>query len=235
MLRVRVLATPVLAAAAAVAVAACGGSGSTSGRASSSVLPAPTLGQEYPAMKAAVRAATSMEFFGSVLDKGKRERLDLIMTRSGSLSGWVAEGGNRFTVLVTGGNWYYKIDRAFLRAAHVPMAACAAVCGKYVELPRSSARSLTSGLNWNAVVNKAFGTPPTPAQARVRLVPAQYRGQPAWFGRYRNYTVYIARTSQPYLLAVTARKGQVLRFSGWDTASVPGPPPASKLVTPAQL
>jgi hypothetical protein len=40
-----------------------------------------------------------------------------------------------------------------------------------------------------AMVNKAFGTPPTPAEARVRLVPAQYRGQPAWFGRYGSYTV----------------------------------------------
>jgi hypothetical protein len=85
------------------------------------------------------------------------------------------------------------------------------------------------------VVNKVFGTPPTPAQARVRLVPARYRGQPVWFGRYRGYTVDIARSGKPYLLAWTGKNGQLLRFSGWGTASVPGPPPASRIVTPAQL
>ncbi len=234
MLRVRVLAASMLAAAAVV-VAACGGSGSTSGRPSSSVSPTLTLGQEYPAMKAAARAATSVAVYGAVLVKGRRESLDMILTRSGSLSGWVSEGGSRFTVLVTGGKPYIKINRAFLRRARVPVAACATVCGKYLELPRSSAKSLTTGVTLTGMVSQAFGTPPTPAEARVRLVPAQYRGQPAWFGRYRSYTVDIARTGKPYLLAWTAQNGQVLRFSGWDTASVPGPPSASQLLTPAQL
>jgi hypothetical protein len=118
---------------------------------------------------------------------------------------------------------------------HWPGLANAIGSPELLEDPRSSARSLTSGVSMTAMVNKAFGTPPTPAEARVRLVPAQYRGQPAWVGRYGSYTVDIARTGQPYLLAVTARNGQVLRFSGWDTALVPGPPPASQLVTPAQL
>src|SRR5258708_9340042 len=71
MLRVRVLAASMLAAAAVV-VAACGGSGSTSGRPSSSVSPTLTLGQEYPAMKAAARAATSVAGYGAVLVEGRR-------------------------------------------------------------------------------------------------------------------------------------------------------------------
>src|SRR5260370_403745 len=107
------------------------------------------------------------------------------------------------------------------RRARVPVAACATVCGKYLELPRSSAKSLTTGVTLTGMVSQAFGTPPTPAEARVRLVPAQYRGQPAWFGRYRSYTVDIARTGKPYLLAWTAHNGQALGFFRWDTPSVP--------------
>jgi hypothetical protein len=242
MLRTGVLATPMLAAAAAVAVAACGGStsnNSTSNNSTSahpsSASPALTLGQEFPAMRAAVQAATSVAFSGSVLVNGKLESMDVIMTKSGSLSGSVTEGGVKFTILVTGGKPYIKLNKAFLQLAHIPASACATACGKYLELPSSQAKSLTSGLSMSTLANQAFGTPPTPAQASVRLVPSQYGGRPVWFGRYRSYTVDIARTGKPYLLAMTAKNGQVLRFSGWDTASVPGPPPASELVTPGQL
>jgi len=235
MVRVRVLS--LMLAVTAVAVAACGGSGSGSGsgRASASASPALTLGQEFPAMKAAVRSATSMSMHGAVLENGKRVSLDLVLTKSGSVSGWVNEGGGKLTILVTHGKSYVKVNRAFLQQAHVSVIFCAIVCAKYLELSSSMARSLTSGLSLTSMDNQAFGTPPTPAQAKVRLVAAQYRGQPAWFGRYGSYTLDIARSGKPYLLAMTARGGQVVRFSDWDTASVPGPPPASQLVTPAQF
>ena len=246
MLRSRVLVTPVLAAATVVAVAACGGSTSSNpsspappaSPASSSVSPASsatTLGHEYPAMLAAVRSATSVKIFGIVLMHGKREGLDMILTKSGSLSGSVTENGVSFTILVTGGKPYIKINKAFLQLAHLPAAACATACGKYLELPRSQAKSITSGLNLSALTSQVFAKPPTAAQGAVRLVPSQYRGQPAWFGRYRNNTVDIARTGKPYVLALTGSNGEVLRFSGWNTATVPGPPPASQLVTASQL
>jgi len=235
MVRVRVLS--LMLAVTAVAVAACGGSGSGSGsgRASASASPGLTLGQEFPAIKAAVRSAKSVSFYGVVLQNGKRVSLDMILTRSGSLSGWANEGGGRLIILVTDRKAYIKVNKPFLRQARVPLAACATVCGKYLELPASSARSLTAGLTMTAMVDESFGTPPTPAQARARLVAAQYRGQPAWFGRYGSYTMDIARAGKPYVLAMTAQHGQVVQLSGWNTASVPGPPPASQLVTSAQL
>src|SRR5258708_15894391 len=74
-------------AAAGDVVTACGRSGSTSGRPSSSVSPTLTLGQEYPAMKAAARAATSVAVYGAVLVKGRRENLDKIFTKSRALTG----------------------------------------------------------------------------------------------------------------------------------------------------
>src|SRR5260370_13412229 len=109
-----------MVAAAAVVVAACGGSGSTSGRASSSVSPTLTLGQEYPAMKAAARAATSVAVYGAVLVKGRRESLDMILTRSGSLSGWGGGGGSRFTVPVTGGQTHIQINKGLLPRGRMP-------------------------------------------------------------------------------------------------------------------
>jgi hypothetical protein len=194
-----------------------------------------TLGQEYPPMKAAVGAATSVVLSGTVLENGKRESLDMVLTKSGALSGWVTEGTGKFTILVTRGKPYIKVNKAFLREAQIPASACKTVCGRYFELPGSSAREMTSGLSLTAMVDQAFNTPPTPKQAKVRLTPAQYGGQPAWFGRYGTYTLDIARSGKPYLLAMTAKNGQVLQFSDWDSASVPGPPRHRKLVTLAQL
>src|SRR5260370_8829136 len=111
-----------MVAAAAVVVAACGGSGSTSGRASSSVSPTLTLGQEYPAMKAAARAATSVAVYGAVLVKGRRGSLDMILTRAGSLSGWVGEGGSRVTRPVARGQPSIKINKGFSPRAPLPRA-----------------------------------------------------------------------------------------------------------------
>src|SRR5258708_14781053 len=85
-------------AAAGDVVTACGRSGSTSGRPSSSVSPTLTLGQEYPAMKAAARAATSVAVYGAVLVKGRRGSLVMFLTMGRSLSGLGDEGGRRFTV-----------------------------------------------------------------------------------------------------------------------------------------
>src|SRR5215467_13589399 len=109
MLRIRVL-----AAAVVVAMAACGGSGSASGGPSS---PTVTLGQEWPAVKSAVQAATSVAVSGNFLMNGKRESLDIILTNSGSLSGSVTVAGHTVTLLVTGGKPYVKINSAFLQQA----------------------------------------------------------------------------------------------------------------------
>src|SRR5258708_14838386 len=100
-------------AAAGDVVTACGRSGSTSGRPSSSVSPTLTLGQEYPAMKAAARAATSVAVYGAVLVKGRRENLDMILTRARALSGWGGEGGSRVTRPLTRGKPDIKINKAF--------------------------------------------------------------------------------------------------------------------------
>jgi hypothetical protein len=229
----RVLAFPVLAAAAALGVAGCA-AGSAPSHSSSSPTTV-TLGQEFPAMKAAVRSASSVTLSGTVLDSGKRESLDMVLTKSGALSGWVEENGAKFTMLVTGGKPYIKVNRAFLKQAQVPTTMCRRLCGKYVELPQSSAQQMTSGLSLTAMVDQAFKTPPTSAQAKVVLSPSQYGGQPAWFGRYGTYTVDIARSGKPYLLAMTARNGQLLQFSGWDAATVPGPPKASQILSITQL
>src|SRR5258708_15274088 len=107
-------------AAAGDVVTACGRSGSTSGRPSSSVSPTLTLGQEYPAMKAAARAATSVAVYGAVLVKGRRERLDMNFTQARSLSGWGREGGRRVTRLLTRGQPPLQVHQGFFPAAPPP-------------------------------------------------------------------------------------------------------------------
>ncbi len=228
MWRVRFAAVPAVAVATAALVAACGGGSATSSPSSAS-RPL-TLGQEFPAIKKAVRAATSVQVSGTVLASGQRESVDLTVTTSGAATGWVTENGAKVTILVTHGKSYVLVNAAFLKLANVSTAICSTVCGKYLLTSGSSASSISSGLSMKSMVDQGF-TAPTKSQAKAQLTPTVYQGQPAWFVRWSSYTAYIARQGAPYVLLITDKNGQVLHFSGWDTASVPGPPSASDIVT----
>lgn len=120
---------------------------------------------------------------------------------------------------------YIKIDKAFLHQAGAPVATCTTICGNYPEPPRSPGKIADvraehdddgqPGLRHAAYAGSGQG---------ARLAAAWYREQSAWFGRHRSCTVDIARTGKPYLVAMTTKNCQVLRFSGGNTAPVPGPP-----------
>ncbi len=137
-------------------------------------------------------------------------------------------------MLTTHGRSYVKINRAYLKVFGFRLSVCPRVCGKYIAWPVYA--SLTSGLSLSTLLDKAIAYVPTTAGSGTLLKATQFKGQPAWSVHgVGGYTVYMARTGKPYLLGLTASNGRSIRFSEWNTATVPGPPPASLIVTPSQL
>jgi hypothetical protein len=217
----RLIAGPALALAAAATISACGGSAPAA---------APTLAKEFPAMKAAARSASSVRLVGAL----NSNTLDMVLTRSGDLNGTSGHDGVEFTVLVVGGTSYIKVTSEFLRLAKAPAAACAKYCGKWVEAPPSTTSALTSGLSMSQLVDGIFAKVPTKAEGGKPLKATVFHSQPAWSAQHQGTTVYIARHGKPYLLGYT-HAGQGLRFTDWNTATVPGKPAPSQIVQISQL
>jgi hypothetical protein len=216
----RLLAGPALAVAAAAAITACG----------SSAPQQPTLAKEFPAMKAAAKSANSVHIAGAL----NSDTLDMILSRSGDLSGTSGHDGVSFTVLVADGTSYIKITPTFLSVAKVPTSACAKYCGKWVVAPASTTSQLTSGLSMTQLVDGIFAKVPTKAEGAKVLKTTTFRGQPAWSTQHNGTTVYIARHGKPYLLGYV-HSGQGLTFSDWNTATVQGKPAPSQVVQITQL
>jgi hypothetical protein len=217
----------VLGACAAVSLCACGSSGSPSSSSSA----APTLGQEYPAIKAAVQSADSVRVIGTVSNNGTAESLNMVVTRSGELSGQAGEAGKNFTILLTGGKAYIKVTKPFLKVAGLPASDCSSLCGKWVVAPSGTASQLTSNVTMRRLVGSLFRKAPTGAEANQRMKSATYQGQAAWSAHGEGATLYVASTGKPYLLGVV-KGSQSVRFTDWNSATVPGPPPASDIVRP---
>jgi hypothetical protein len=217
----RLIAGPALALAAAVGIAACGGSATSS---------PPTLAKEFPAMKAAAKSATSVHLLGAMNSKP----LDMVLNRSGNLSGTSGHDGVEFTMLVVDGTSYIKVTSTFLKRIGAPAAACARYCGKWVVVPPSTTSALTSGLSMSQLVDGIFAKVPTKAEGSKPLKATVFHSQPAWSAQHQGTTVYIARHGKPYLLGYT-HAGQGLRFSDWNTATVPGKPAPSQIVQITQL
>jgi hypothetical protein len=217
----------VLGACAAASLCACGSSGSPSPSSSS----APTLGQEYPAIKTAAESAHSVRVIGTVATNGTAESLNMVVTRSGELSGQAGEGGRTFTILLTGGKAYIKVNKDFLKAAGLPESNCASLCGKWVAAPSATTSQLTSNVSMQHLLGSIFHKPPTGADANQRMKPTTYKGQAAWSAHGQGVTIYVASSGKPYILGVV-KGSQNVQFTEWNAATVPGPPPSSDIVRP---
>ena len=215
------------AALAAGLLAACGGgSGSATG---------PTVGTLIPQMQSAVAHARSVRMSGSGDDAGQHVTLDLIFAKPAGLEGTFSEGSKSFSVLQTAGKSFVKIDQQFLTQSGAPSTVCATLCGKYVAIPSSSTSSLTSGLSLSALYSQVISKFPVKSTSKDVFTPTTYHGQAAYRLAVRQGTIVVASSSPHYPLAITSTGQGAIEFSQWDTASVPGPPPASQVVNPSRL
>lgn len=220
------------AALAAVLVAGCGGggSGSASPGATAAAGPPPSAAALARQVDAAVAKATSVHLSAHVLQGNTLAALNMSMTSAGEMSGQIALNNAPVTILVTQGQTYMKLTAAALKAEGLPSAACSIVCGKYLKLPASQAKSMLSGIGWSNFVGQ---TPTLPNWSYVKTVTVN--GQPAWqMSAAGKGTAYIAAQGQPYPLRLTQGSNRA-DFTQWNSVAIPSPPPASEVVDLSQV
>ncbi|MBO0807490.1 MAG: hypothetical protein J2P32_04205 [Actinobacteria bacterium] len=212
-----------------------GGSGVSAAPAAASASPRVSAPPAMPALSkqvaAALRSATSTHVFADVRRGSRHVVMDASMSRSGGLSGQLRINNVPLTFLVTRGSAYIKITAAFLRYTHLPSAACASVCGKWVKTSAGNASGITGGLGWSSLVS-----PSTHRLPRLSYQgPATVNGQPAWKLRSnRGSVAYVAAAGRPYPLRLT-QGGNRIDFTRWNHAAIPPPPPPGQVVSPGRL
>jgi hypothetical protein len=97
------------------------------------------------------------------------------------------------------------------------------MCGHWISAP-GSLRGGLKGDNWQSFTTMFSGTNFSMAGATATT----FGGQPAWKMTQGPYALYVARSGNPYFLGAHTAQGQIT-FSQWNTAKVPGPPPASAI------
>jgi len=225
------------AVVAVLLVAGCSGGGSgtatTAGSSPASVSASagapPDTATLRQQVKSAMAKATSVHVSAVVSQGGSKVSVNMDMTRSGDMSGTMSDNGTPVNVLVTQGHTYIKVSSGLLKSQHLPSAACALVCGKYLKMPNGQAKSMLNGLGMSSLLGQVS----LPKLSYVRTV--TLNGQPAWQMRASDgSTVYVAAQGPPYPLRATKGVSRA-DFTQWNAVTIPAPPPASQVVDISQL
>jgi len=206
-----------------------GSGGSSSPGLSASAGPAPDAAALPRQVKSAMKNATSFHISAVVTQGGSRVSANMSMTRSGDMSGTMSVNQTPISVLVTQGHAYLKVTSGLLKSQHLPTAACTLICGKYLKVPASQAKSMLNGMDMSSFLGRVS----LPRLSYVRTVTVH--GQPAWQMRASDgSTVYVAAHGPPYPLRMTKGSSHA-DFTQWNAAAIPPPPPASQVVDLSQL
>jgi hypothetical protein len=223
-------------AAAASALAGCllvAGCGSSNSGSNSGSKPASDV---LPAMQSAVKAATSVHMAGSVTSGGEKININLSFARANDLAGTFGVNGASFYVLTLSGKTYIKLDQSFLKYAKVPVSACSLICGKYVELPPSSASQITGSLSMSGIANQMFGKiPSSVTNSSAKFVPATFNGQQVLRFHGDGYSLDVAKSGTPYPVDISGPGGETITFTNWNSVTMPSAPPASLVISLSNL
>jgi hypothetical protein len=222
---------------AVLLVAGCSGGGSgtatTGGSSPASVAasagPPPDAAALGKQMKSATAKATGVHILAAVTQDGANISMNMSMTRAGDLSGTMSANQVALTMLVTRGHAYIKVSSGLLKSQHLPTAACALVCGKYLEVPAGQAKGMLNGVDMSSLLGQVS----TAKLTYVRTVTVN--GQPAWQMRASDGSaVYVAAQGPPYPLRLTKGPSRA-DFTQWNSVTIPPPPPAGQIVDLSQL
>jgi hypothetical protein len=205
------------------------------GMGGSGLIRKPDVASVLRQMTTALQDAASVHISGTISQGGHTLGMNLGLTRSGEFSGQVFVKGTVLTLLGTRGHSYVKINAAFLRLAQLPATGCSRFCGKYFEYPAAQSRDLLAHLSMASLTHSMASTP---ARGFKYLGAVSTGGHLAWLFQdsHRN-SVYVAARGKPYVLReVAASPGAgSANLTQWNAVRIPGPPPASQIVTPSQL
>lgn len=214
--------------AVGLAVAGCGSSSPSGSK---------TAAQIMPEVQAAVKAAKSVHMAGSAIQGSQKLAMNLSFSGSSDVAGTIGVNGASFGLLSMGGKTYIKLDASFLKYAKAPLSACATICGKYVELPASTASQITGSLSLRGLAQQAFGSKIVASAKGSGSVfsPATVNGQSVLQCRQGGYTLDVAAHGTPYPVLFTGPHGENIAFSGWNSTTLPSPPPASDIISLGSL
>jgi hypothetical protein len=224
-LRVRRWAGPITFLTVGLAVSACGPAGGSK-----------TAAQLVPEVQAAASTASSVHIAGSVIEGKQTTTIDVGIDGD-SVAGFLGAYGTRFFVLSLNGQSYVKLSWAFLTAEKAPASLCATICGKYAELPASSAIQITNLLSMRQLVTAVFSTGDMSLSAASGCVfsPATQGGESVLQCRQGGDTLDVAAHGQPYLVFWSGPHGEHLAFSDWNSVVLPTAPPPSQVVSLSSL
>jgi hypothetical protein len=206
-----------------------GSGGSSSPGVSASAGPPPDAAALPKQVKSAMKNAASFHISAAVTQGGSGVSVNMSMTRSGDMSGTMSVNQTPVNVLVTQGHAYLKVTSGLLKSQNLPTAACTLVCGKYLKVPASQAKSMLNGMDMSSFLGQVS----VPQLTYVRTVTVN--GQPAWQMRASDgSTVYVAAHGPPYPLRLTKGSSHA-DFTQWNAVTIPPPPPASQVVDLSQL
>jgi hypothetical protein len=212
-----------VALAGGLTIAACGSAPAAS----------KTSEKLMPQVQAAARSATSVHVTGMVTEGSQTVTMDVSLSGS-SMAGSMAVNGATFYILSLNGKTFIKINAAFLQQiAKAPAGVCAAICGKYVEIPGASASQIMGSISMQQLMLQIFNNRNISSAASTGCVfsPATVNGQPVLQCHQAPYTVDVAAHGKPYLLDISGPHGEHIAFSDWNAATLPGPPPASQVIS----
>ena len=191
-----------------------------------------TAAKLMPAVQAAVNSAASVHMAGSVTQGKATAAFDVSFSGT-SVAGTVGVNGLSFGVLVVGGATYAKVNAALLYAQNDPASVCTKVCGKYVELPASTASQITTSFSLQALTTTVLNSNNLSATGNSSCVfsPAKRNGQAVLECRHGAYALDVAAHGKPYVVYWSGPHGEHIAFSEWNAVPPPTTPPASQVVS----
>jgi len=221
--------------AAGLLAAGCGSAPSSGSPSASSS--AESVAHVLPAMEAAADSAQSVHLTGTVPVGSQTDAINMSLAVPNSVSGSITQRGDTLTLVVADGSYYVEISTGLLKYANISPPDCGNLCGKYVEIPASEASQIAGDLSIQKLFDDAFGAiPPSARKSTVDVFePTTYHGQPALQATIAGDTMIVARGATPYVLRVYDNNGDSLVFSEWNSVPPITPPPASDVVSPADL
>lgn len=163
--------------------------------------------------------------------QGQNGNIHAALTRSGDIKGSIIVGSEFDDALVVGGISYVVMDspafRAIHQSLHLPLSACARVCGDYLRLPGSpfSPVTLSALTSWFAAM-----FPAAASVTAVRLVTLQ-PGQRAYeLSTAKGQLLYVTVRAPHYPLEIVDPSEGTTGFSQWNAVPpIKAPPPSQVL------
>src|ERR1700712_4142525 len=101
----------------------------------------------------ALRQTGAVHAKGIGTESGKPAQLDLQL-QGDEIDGSITLDNQPINIVVTGGQTYFKAPASFWKTSGVPAAAAIGLDNKWVKLPQSESKSLTSDLSFNSIADQ---------------------------------------------------------------------------------